>query len=65
MTKKQLKKLAIEIANCEFAVQTGNEEEVRAAKEKIVKLTESADLTFDDLIACDEMVAKILESKNI
>ena len=63
MTRKQLKKLAIEIAKCEIAVQTGSEEEVRKAKDKIVKLTEQADLTLDDIVACDEMVAKILEDK--
>lgn len=65
MTKKQLKKLAMEIAACEYAVQTGDEEAVNKAKEKIVKLTESADLTMDEIIQCDEMVAKILEDKNI
>lgn len=65
MTRKQLKKFAMEIAKCEIAVQTGSEEEVRKAKDKIVKLTEQADLTLDDIVACDEMVAKILEDKNI
>ena len=65
MTKKQLKRLAQEIARCEIAVQSGSEEEVRVAKEKIVKLTESADLSFEEIVMCDELVVKILEEKNI
>lgn len=65
MTKKQLKRLAQEIARCEIAVQNGSEEEVRVAKEKIVKLTESADLSFEEIVMCDELVVKILEEKNI
>ena len=50
MTRKQLKKLAMEIAKCEIAVQTGSEEEVRKAKNKIVniakRLEESGDIVL-------------------
>ena len=61
MTKKQLKKLAKELANLEIIIQRNeNVNEVDAAKEKMIKLTQSADLEFNEILELDEMIHELV-----
>ena len=61
MTKKQLKQLAKQIAKYEQIIQDNlDAEEVRDAKEKIMKLSNS-DLSLEDMLALDEYVQEYLE----
>ncbi len=61
MTKKQLKKLAKEMATLESVIQANeNPEAVEKAKNDMMKLSESADLELEDMIALDEMISEIL-----
>ena len=61
MTKKQLKQLAKQIAKYEQIIQDNlDAEEVRDAKEKIMKLSNS-DLSMADMLALDEYVQEYLE----
>ena len=61
MTKKQLKKLAKELANLEIIIQHNkNADEVDVAKEKMIKLTQSADLEFNEILELDEMIHEMV-----
>lgn len=61
MTKKQLKKLAKELANLEIIIQHNeNSDEVDAAKEKMIKLTQVADLEFNEILELDEMIHELV-----
>lgn len=61
MTKKQLKKLAKELANLEIIIQHNeNVDEVDSAKEKMIKLTQSADLEFNEILELDEMIHELV-----
>lgn len=64
MNKKQLKKLAKQIADLEATIQTSNDGYVvNEAKDKMVRLTETADLEFEDMMVLDEMVQNLLKEK--
>ena len=61
MTKKQLKKLAKELANLEIIIQHSEDaDEVDVAKEKMIKLTQSADLEFNEILELDEMIHELV-----
>lgn len=61
MTKKQLKQLAKQIAKYEQIIQDNlDAEEVRDAKEKIMRLSNN-DLSLEDMLALDEYVQEYLE----
>ena len=61
MTKKQLKKLAKELANLEIIIQHNeNTDEVSAAKEKMIKLTQSTNLEFNEILELDEMIHELV-----
>jgi len=63
MTKKQLKKLAQEVASLERTIQNSNDKQViYEAQEKMTRLTESADLELEEMLALDTMVQKYLQS---
>jgi hypothetical protein len=64
MNKKQLKKLAKQIADLEVTIQTSDDGyAVNEAKDKMVRLTETADLEFEDMMVLDEMVQNLLNEK--
>ncbi len=64
MTKKQLKKLAQEIAKLEHTIQTSDDKQViYEAQQKMTHLTDSADLALEEMIVVDEMVQNYLQSK--
>ena len=64
MNKKQLKKLAKQIADLEVTIQTSDDGYVvNEAKDKMVRLTETADLEFEDMMVLDEMVQNLLKEK--
>lgn len=61
MTKKQLKKLAKELAELEIIIQTNESpEEVEGAKEKLIKLTQAAELEFQEILELDEMIHELV-----
>ncbi len=61
MTKKQLKQLAKQIAKYEQIIQDNlDAEEVRDAKEKIMRLSNN-DLSLEDMLALDEYVQEYLK----
>ena len=61
MTKKQLKKLAKELANLEIIIQHNeNADEVDVAKEKMIKLTQSTNLEFNEILELDEMIHELV-----
>ena len=63
MTKKQLKKLAKDIAGLERTIQSSTDSQViYESKERMTHLTESAQLSLEDLLALDEMVQNYLQS---
>ena len=64
MTKKQLKKFAKDLADLEFVIQTSNDNnEVDLAKEKMIKLTNSANLEFNEILELDEIVGDLVRKK--
>ena len=64
MTKKQLKKLARDLADLEYTIQTSNDsQKVYEAKEKMTHLTEAANIELEDMIALDELIQNNLQSK--
>ncbi|MBE5925628.1 MAG: hypothetical protein E7270_01360 [Lachnospiraceae bacterium] len=61
MTKKQLKKLAKEFADLEIIIQKNESvDKVDSAKEKMMKLTQSADLELNEMIELDEMIRELI-----
>lgn len=61
MTKKELKALAKKVAKLEYTIQTSSDKSiVNSAKDEMMKLTESADLELDDMLALDELVQKFM-----
>lgn len=63
MTKKQLKKLAKEIAALENTIQSSTDKQVvYEAENRMTQLTNSADLELEDMLALDDMVQKYLNS---
>ena len=61
MTKKELKNLAKQIAECERVIQTSEDkDERRQAEELIMKITRTV-RNFEDLYKIDELAMKILE----
>ncbi len=64
MTKKQKKQLAQKIASLERIVQK-NEDPIKVdeAKSQIMKISESSDMDYDEMVEIDEMVYKILSEK--
>lgn len=64
MTKKQLKRLAKEIAECERIIQINDDPYiVNEAKDRITHLTETANLDMDDMIQLDEIIQSLLSEK--
>ena len=64
MTKKQLKRLAKEMADCEYIIKTSDDpNKVNKAKNNISHLTESSELELDDMILLDEMIQALLQEK--
>lgn len=64
MTKKQMKQLATKIANLETVIQTSTDSAaIQDAKERMLKLNESVELEFNEMIQLDEMVSAILKEK--
>lgn len=61
MKKKELKKLAREIANLETIIQNGSTEEVEIAKNKMITL--SGKIGPEDMFLIDELVQEILEKE--
>ena len=63
MKRKELKKLAYKIADCEKIIQSSDDKAIiLKAQSDIVVLT-SAITSFEDMIALDEMLMEILEKK--
>ena len=63
MKKKDLKILAKKIAEAEYIIQTSSDaSEVAKAQDTIFELSRKA-MSFDDMIAIDEMVQEILSQK--
>ena len=63
MKKKELKNLAKKIAECEYIIQTSQDDyEKNQAKNEIFKLTNSVH-NFEDLDLMDEMVQEFLAKK--
>ena len=63
MTKKQLKQLARKMADLEHTIQTSNDSQVvHEAKEKMMHLTESSDLTLEEMVALDTLIQNYLQS---
>jgi len=61
MKKKELKKLAKEIAYLETVIQNGTDEEVEVAKDKMITL--SGKIGPEDMFIIDELVQEILEKE--
>lgn len=61
MNNKQLKKLAKQIADQENIIASSSDPQaIEAAKNKIIQLNDSADLTIDDMVKLDEMIQPLL-----
>lgn len=61
MNNKQLKKLAKQIADQENIIALSSDPQaIEAAKNKIIQLNDSADLTIDDMVKLDEMIQLLL-----
>lgn len=61
MTKKQMKKLAKEIAELEKIIQFSQDKnEINEAKDKQVHLMDSADLELTEMLELDLLVQKYL-----
>lgn len=61
MNNKQLKKLAKQIADQENIIALSSDPQaIEAAKNKIIQLNDSADLTIDDMVKLDEMIQPLL-----
>ena len=66
MNKKQLKRIAKEMADLEFLIQNSADYVVvEGAKREMLKKQESMELELEDMLALDDMVKKYLEQKNI
>lgn len=66
MTKKQLKQLAKKLAELEYVIQTSPDKNaVDLAKDKMIKMQESADMELEEMLMLDSMVQKYLTEKNI
>ena len=66
MNKKQLKQLAKKLADLEYTIQTSDDKDViDLAKDKMIKMQESADLELEEMLILDEMIKKYLTEKNI
>lgn len=66
MTKKQQKKLAKEIAECERIIhQSTDKIEIREAMDRQVKLISNANMDISDTIAVDQMTKKFLEEMQV
>ena len=65
MKKKELKRMAQKIADCEFIISSGEpgSPEVEEAKETIITL--SGKISPEDMFLIDELVQEILENKKI
>ena len=62
MTKKQMKQLAVKMAKLETIIQTSkDEDEIREAKDKLIQISESAELDLNDMLKLDEMVTDLLK----
>lgn len=61
MKKKELKKLAKEIAYLETVIQNGTEEEIEVAKDKMITL--AGKIGPEDMFIIDELVQEILEKQ--
>lgn len=62
MTKKQMKQLATKIAKLETIIQTSkDEDEIREAKDKMIRINESVELDLNDMLKLDEMVTDLLK----
>jgi len=61
-----LKQLAKKIADYEYIIKTSKDKNsVDDAKHKMVQATDAADLSMEDMIALDELVASYIAEKNI
>lgn len=66
MTKKQQKKLAKEIAECERIIhQSTDKIEIHEAMDRQVKLISNANMDISDTIAVDQMTKKFLEEMQV
>lgn len=66
MNKKQLKQLAKKLADLEYTIQTSDDKNIiDLAKDKMIKMQESADLELEEMLILDEMIKKYLTEKNI
>ena len=65
MKKKELKNLAQKIANCEYIIETSdNQEDIQNAQNTIMQLSSKVH-DFQDLDIIDEMVQDILRKKSL
>lgn len=65
MKKKELKNLAQKIANCEYIIETSdNQEDIQNAQNTIMQLSSKVH-DFQDLDLIDEMVQDILRKKSL
>ena len=61
MTRKQLKRMAQELADLERRLQNTEDPDARAKFEKkIMQINDSADLTVDEMIELDAMIQEFL-----
>ena len=66
MTKKQLKQLAKKIADLEYTIQTSKDnDEVNTAKDRMMQVSQAADLELQEMLELDELVQGYLKEKNI
>lgn len=64
MTKKELRKIAKELARLETVIKTTEDSEVRyRAEQEILTLTNKVE-DFEDMVIIDELVMNLLEEKN-
>ena len=60
MKKKELKNLAKKVADCEYIIQTSNDNyEISKAQDEIMRLSSTVH-SFEDLDLIDEMVQDLL-----
>lgn len=63
MKKKELKNLAKKVADCEYIIQTSNNNyEISKAQDEIMRLSSGVH-SFEDLDIMDEMVQELLAKK--
>ena len=64
MTKKELKRMAKELARLEYIVKTTEDSEAKyRAEQEIMILTNKVE-ELEDMVALDEMVMTLLEQKS-